>query len=61
MLPWAEMMNGALRLGLQPQAFWRLSLREWIWLTGEVGASIPHDSFINLQNKYPDRKGASHG
>ena len=61
MLPWAEMMQGALRLGLLPHAFWRLSLREWIWLTGEVSAAIPQDEFVSLQRKYPDRKGTSHG
>lgn len=32
-IPWAVMLRGAVRLGLTPDAFWALSLKEWIWLS----------------------------
>lgn len=32
MIDWAETFRAGLRLGLTPDAFWRLSLREWRWL-----------------------------
>jgi uncharacterized phage protein (TIGR02216 family) len=28
-MPWAALLAAALRLGLSPDAFWRMSLREW--------------------------------
>lgn len=30
---WGEMLRLAVRLGVAPEAFWRLSLKEWRWLT----------------------------
>ena len=30
---WAALMQSALRLGVPPQAFWALSLREWQLIT----------------------------
>ena len=36
MLPWADMMRAALAFGLSPQAFWRLSLKEWRWMARSV-------------------------
>ncbi len=32
MLPWGEMLRAALALGIGPETFWRLSLKEWRWL-----------------------------
>ena len=37
MLPWGAMLRAALSAGIAPEAFWRLSLREWRWLAGGGG------------------------
>lgn len=34
MLPWPDLLRTALALGIQPDAFWRLSVAEWRALTG---------------------------
>ena len=41
-IPWAVMLRGALRFGLTPEAFWALSLKEWISLsqTAEPGGDL---------------------
>ncbi|MGQ2992120.1 MAG: phage tail assembly chaperone [Brevundimonas sp.] len=36
---WAAMLRLALAMGLAPEAFWRLSLREWRMLTEPASAS----------------------
>jgi uncharacterized phage protein (TIGR02216 family) len=56
MLPWGEMMRAALAAGIGPEAFWRLSLREWRWLGGNKGAPA-RSEFEALMARYPDRKG----
>ena len=33
-VPWGEMMRRAAFFGVEPAAFWRLSLKEWRWLVG---------------------------
>ena len=38
---WGEMLRTAARLGLGPEAFWRLSLREWRMLTERPGGGLP--------------------
>ena len=37
MTPWDEMLRTAARLGVGPEGFWRLSLREWRMLTARAG------------------------
>jgi len=40
MTPWGEMMQAAARMGVAPEGFWRLSLKEWRMLTaGPVQAA----------------------
>ena len=39
MTPWGEMMRAAMRMGVGPEGFWRLSLKEWRMLT-EVGGGV---------------------
>ena len=56
MLPWGEMMRAALAAGIGPEAFWRLSLREWRWLGGSSGAPA-RPEFEALMARYPDGKG----
>ena len=56
MANWAACLRQALRLGLTPDLFWRLSLREWMWLT----APIPDEPGLNrhalqaLLDRFPD-------
>ena len=33
MTPWGEMLRLAVAMGVAPEAFWRLSLKEWRMLT----------------------------
>ncbi|MEM7766443.1 MAG: phage tail assembly chaperone [Pseudomonadota bacterium] len=54
-MPWAEMMRAALRLGIAPQAFWRLSLREWMWLSEAApGAGLNRSGLAALMEDHPD-------
>ena len=41
MTPWAEMMQAAARMGVGPEGFWRLSLKEWRMLTARPGQAAP--------------------
>ena len=56
MLPWPDMLRTAAAMGLG-HIFWRLSLKEWRWLTGD-GASAPSaDNLARLMVQFPDSKG----
>lgn len=56
MTPWAPMLQVAARMGVTPEAFWRLSLREWRWLTaGSVQASpMGRSEFEQMAEAWPD-------
>lgn len=56
MSPWPGMLRlAALRLGVPPRDFWRLSLVEWRALTGEVVApALDRAAFEALARRYPD-------
>ncbi|WP_374390824.1 phage tail assembly chaperone [Brevundimonas sp.] len=41
MTPWAEMLRTAAALGITPEAFWRLSLREWRMLVEAPAGAEP--------------------
>lgn len=62
-MPWGEMLRAALRLGIAPDAFWRLGVREWRMLaggrgTGEAGAGgMDRVALGALMAAYPDRAG----
>ncbi len=54
---WGEMLRFAvLRLGLTPDAFWRLSLVEWRMLTAAADAEAPlgRAGFERLRKAHPD-------
>ncbi|MEM9938105.1 MAG: phage tail assembly chaperone [Pseudomonadota bacterium] len=53
-LPWDDMWRAALRLGLSPQAFWKLSLREWRWLSSSFEASMDGSTLTEMMEAYPD-------
>ena len=53
--PWAAMLGEAVRLGVMPEAFWRLSVREWRMLTERPGASaLGRAGFEKLAQAWPD-------
>ena len=39
--PWREMLRTAAAAGVTPEAFWRLSLREWRMLAEAPGIAAP--------------------
>jgi uncharacterized phage protein (TIGR02216 family) len=49
------MLVEAVRIGLSPEVFWRLSLREWRMLTETSGgASLGRTAFEILAEGWPD-------
>lgn len=56
MTPWGGMLRAAARLGLGPEAFWRLSLREWLMLTERPGSGLPIGrlDFERMAEVWPD-------
>jgi uncharacterized phage protein (TIGR02216 family) len=53
MLPWGEMLRAALALGIGPEAFWRLSVREWRWLA-RGGEAPSRGELAAMMTDYPD-------
>lgn len=56
MTPWAEMMQAAARAGVSPEGFWRLSLREFRWLTEVEGGGAPMSQaeLDRMREQWPD-------
>ncbi len=56
MTPWGEMMRTAARLGVPPEGFWRLSLREWRMLTERQGGGAPmgREDLMRMAEAWPD-------
>ncbi|PZR32969.1 phage tail assembly chaperone [Caulobacter segnis] len=55
MSAWAAPLRLALSLGLPPDAFWRLSLKEWRALTEAPAAPAPSRADLSaLIARYPD-------
>ncbi|MCA1935193.1 MAG: phage tail assembly chaperone [Asticcacaulis sp.] len=61
MTEWAAMLRFAVReCHLRPADFWRLSWREWLWLTVPPSAPIlsppalPRDVFETMKKAFPD-------
>ncbi len=52
---WAAMLRLALAMGLAPEAFWRLSLREWRMLTAPAaGPSLGRAELERMAEVWPD-------
>ena len=53
---WAPMLRAALTLGIGPEAFWRLSLKEWRMLTAvERGpGAMGRGRLDELMERWPD-------
>jgi uncharacterized phage protein (TIGR02216 family) len=41
MADWGAMLRAAVAMGLSPEAFWRLSLKEWRMLTAVSSGAVP--------------------
>lgn len=54
MLPWAEMMRAATAIGVSPQMFWQLSLKEWLWLSQSGPRGMQRAEFETLLQEHPD-------
>lgn len=55
MSPWPAMLRlAALRYGIAPEAFWRLSLAEWRALTTEPSAALSRADLDALAHRFPD-------
>lgn len=49
------MLRTAVALGVQPEAFWRLSLKEWRMLTERAGApTLERGGLEALMARWPD-------
>lgn len=55
-LPWGPLIAAAARLGIPPDAFWRLSLREWRLLADAETPAMRHEDLRELAKKFPDRE-----
>lgn len=53
---WGEMLQTAARLGVSPEGFWRLSLREWRMLTErpDGGARMAREDLMRMAEAWPD-------
>ena len=55
---WARMLRLAVGLGMTPETFWRLSLKEWRALTEvEAAPAMGRDAFDELARRWPDGDG----
>ena len=56
MTPWGEMFRAAARLGVGPEGFWRLSLREFRMLTVPTSGARPlrRSEFEQMAEAWPD-------
>lgn len=57
MTPWPALLRlAALRFGIAPDAFWRLSLVEWRALTDAAPDALTRAAFEALARAHPDRE-----
>lgn len=54
--PWPAMLASALLRGLAPEAFWRLSLKEWRALISPNTDTLSRAAFDALAARHPDEK-----
>lgn len=50
------MMRAAVAMGVSPEGFWRLSLREWRWLTAGEAGVVPmgRGGLDEMMRRWPD-------
>jgi len=56
MTNWGEMIRTAARLGVGPEGFWRLSLREWRMLMERPDRPQPmrREDLMRMRERWPD-------
>lgn len=52
--PWPHLLATALSLGLAPESFWRLSIKEWRALAAPAADSLTRQAFETLTRRFPD-------
>lgn len=57
-LPWGTLLRSAVKhLGVAPDAFWRISLREWNAVAADqIDLTMTREHFEQLCARYPDTK-----
>lgn len=57
MTPWTEMLQAAARMGVGPEGFWRLSLKEWRMLTARPVQAAPlgRSQLERMHARWPDK------
>lgn len=56
-IPWPAMLRQAALIAIPPAAFWRLSVREWVWLTRAPAADRLNASGLSeLAARFPDEE-----
>ena len=60
--PWSDLLGAAARLGVTPDTFWRMSVREWRLIAAGVSGPIAmaRAQLEELTMRFPD-KGADDG
>lgn len=54
-IPFGDWLRLAVRMGIAPQRFWALSVREWRMLTAsDAPAALGRAELQELQARYPD-------
>ncbi|MFZ4606037.1 MAG: phage tail assembly chaperone [Caulobacter sp.] len=53
-MPWPAMLRLAVSLNIGPEAFWRLSLKEWRALTGGDVEVLTRAGLDALRREHPD-------
>lgn len=57
LLPWERLLGAAARMGIAPEAFWRMSLKEWRMIVGQQEKSLGRGELDALARLYPDEDG----
>lgn len=57
MADWGAMLRMALALGISPDVFWRLSLKEWRMLTAPAGPGpLARRDLDEMMRAWPDER-----
>ncbi len=55
MIPWSDWLYAAMRLGVTPADFWRLSVAEWLAITGmKQRGDFARADLTRLMAQFPD-------
>lgn len=52
--PWRDWLREALKIGVSPHEFWRLSLREWRFAMDAPPQRLARDELVALMARFPD-------